>query len=154
MVYSVFEYRLSVLYSCKDTSTENNVIIAIFPTIYFADLHKAVVYGALVLYPLLKMPYMWLNTIYPTVSLKNPTFIGIFWFWFCLLIFHWCSETTQHYSRSCVSFFFQTPFQLKLYSHTGIAVQSRQNIPVTFFIPLPSSEQLRKKKRRKKPNQK
>lgn len=139
----MFEWRLSIVYSCRKRSTENNVMITISATIYLVNLHGAALYGAFVLYLLLNIPYTWFNCIYNPLLLKVPTFSAIFWAGFCfvaLLVFP--VAVRQHSITTEVvdhSFSRQTLFKFKWCNQTGRSVKSRRNIPVAFlFLTLPS----------------
>lgn len=136
----MFEWRLSIVYSCRKRSTENNVMITIPATIYLDNLHGAALYGAFVVYLLLNISYMWLNCIYNPLLLKVPTFSAVFWVGFCLLAFlvfpvavrqHSITPEVVHHSFSR-----QTLFKLKWCNQTGRGVKSRQNIPVAFLFSL------------------
>lgn len=91
MIYSVLEWKLSIVYSCRKRSTENNLIITISATIYLVNLQinqtGAALYGAFVLYLLLNMSYMWLNAIYNPLLLKDSSSNAVFWVGFGSLAF-------------------------------------------------------------------
>lgn len=157
MIYSVFEWRLSIVYSCRKRSAENNVIITISVTIYLVNLQGDALYGAFVLYLLLNMPYMWLNAIYNPLLVKDPAFNVVFWVGFCLLAFLFFPVEVRQHSiiPEAVdhSFSRQTLSKLKWCNHTGRAVKSRHKRPVGFFFILPSFFTFKATKPHKTPNQ-